>query len=166
MRSAEYWIEKLKLQKHPEGGWFKEVYKSDEKVLKDHLHKRFAGDRHHSTSIYFLLSGNEFSAFHRIKSDELWHFYEGSATTIHMIDENGKYSKAVVGNKPDTDEAFQVVVGHGVWFASELNDKNSYALVGCTVAPGFDYADFEMGERNTLIKMFPLHKELITMLTI
>ena len=165
MKSAEYWIEKLKLQKHPEGGWFKEVYKSDEKILKDHLHKRFSGARHHSTSIYFLLSGNEFSAFHRIKSDELWHFYEGSAITVHMIDENGKYSKALVGNNFDNGEAFQNVVPHGVWFASELSDKNSYALVGCTVAPGFDFEDFEMGDRDTLLKMFPMHKEIITRLT-
>ena len=166
MKSAEYWIEKLKLQKHPEGGWFKEVYKSDEKILKDHLHKRFAGDRHHSTSIYFLLSGNEFSAFHRIKSDELWHFYEGSAITVHMIDGKGRYSRALVGNDFDNGEAFQFVVPHGVWFASELSDKNSYALAGCTVSPGFDFEDFEMGEREEMARMFPEHKEIIERLTI
>ncbi|MFI5164933.1 MAG: cupin domain-containing protein, partial [Bacteroidia bacterium] len=141
------------------------VYKSDEKILKEHLPSRFTGDRHHSTSIYFLLSGKEFSAFHRIKSDEMWHFYEGSAIRIHMIDDNGKYSYGIIGRDFDYGEAFQFVVPHGVWFAAEVNDKSSYALVGCMVAPGFDYEDFEMGERETLIKMFPMQKELIARLS-
>ncbi len=166
MKSAEYWIERLGLERHPEGGWFKETYRSAEIIQKKHLPERFPGARRHSTSIYFLLAGNEFSAFHRIRSDEMWHFYEGSVITIHMIDENGRYSKALVGNDFENGEAFQFVVPRGVWFASEINDKNSYALAGCTVAPGFDYEDFEMGRRDEMAKMFPMHKEIIERLTI
>src|SRR5690242_12414204 len=91
--SREYWIQKLGLIKHPEGGYYSEVYRSKEMIKPRHLPERFSGERHHSTSIYFMIASDEFSAFHRIKSDELWHFYYGSDVTIHMIDENGKYSQ-------------------------------------------------------------------------
>ena len=90
MQTAEYWIEKLQLQKHPEGGYFKEVYRADETIPKHSLLERYSGERNHSTSIYFLITGDEFSAFHRIKSDETWHFYTGSFITIHTINENGE----------------------------------------------------------------------------
>src|SRR5438128_11315414 len=107
MKNAQYWIEKLGLEKHPEGGWFKEVYKADERIKKEHLHKRYSGDRHHSTSIYFLITSKEFSAFHRIKSDELWHFYNGSVITVHMINGDGKYSKVKLGREHEKGEMFQ-----------------------------------------------------------
>jgi predicted cupin superfamily sugar epimerase len=165
MKNAEYWIEKLGLRKHPEGGWFKEIYRSGEFIKKEHLPERFTSERHHSTSIYFLITIEEFSAFHRIKSDELWHFYEGSAITIHMIDETGKYSKVTLGKEIEKGEVFQYAIPQGVWFAATVDAENSFGLVGCTVAPGFHFEDFELGKREELVNMFPENKEVIQKLT-
>ena len=163
--AAEYYIKKLGLQKHPEGGWFKEVYRSSEEISGEHLPERFSGKRHHSTSIYFLLSSDTFSAFHRIKSDELWHFYEGSPVTIYMISGEGIYSEAVLGKKIENGEALQCVIPHGVWFGAKVNEPDSFCLVGCTVAPGFHFDDFELGSRIDLIEKYPEHNKIITLLT-
>ncbi len=165
MKNAEFWIKKLGLQKHPEGGWFKEAYRSGEFIRKEHLPERFKGERHHSTSIYFLITTAEFSAFHRIKSDELWHFYDGSAITIHMIDDAGKYSNVTLGKNIDKGEVLQYAIPQGVWFAAEIEEKDSYSLVGCTVAPGFHFDDFELAKREELVKLFPKHKKVIERLT-
>src|SRR5690349_2336535 len=96
-QKAEYWINKLEMERHPEGGWYREVYRAEEEIKKEHLHERYSGPRNHSTSIYFLLTSDTFSAFHRIRSDELWHFYTGSAVTVYMIDDEGNYSEAALG---------------------------------------------------------------------
>lgn len=159
-KNSEYWIEKLNLQKHPEGGWFREVYRSGESILKEHLPSRYSDLRNHSTSIYYLISENDFSAFHRLKSDETWHFYMGCPLKIHMIDERGNYSSVILG-----DDEFQFTIRRGVWFAAELTDKNSYALSGCTVAPGFHFDDFELGNRDKMCMEFPHLSELIIKLT-
>lgn len=165
MNKAEYWIEKLGLEKHPEGGWFKEVYRSKEKIKTEHLPERFGGERHHSTSIYFLLTSDTFSAFHRIKSDELWHFYDGTPVTIHMINEGGEYSQVTLGHDVDKGEVLQYVVPHSVWFGAEVKDMDSYSLVGCTVAPGFHFDDFELAKRDELSGKSPEHKGIIARLT-
>ena len=165
MNTAKYWIEKLNLQQHPEGGYFKEVYRTGEIIPKHSLHERYTGDRDHSTSIYFLITSSEFSAFHIIKSDETWHFYTGSSVAIHKIDETGKYSAVKLGSNPENDEVFQYTIPHGTWFAAAVDEADSFALVGCTVAPGFHYDDFELGEREKLIKSFPQHKEIIRRFT-
>ena len=161
MKTAEYYIKVLELEKHPEGGWFKEVYRSAEEVAKEHLPERFSGSRHHSTSIYFLLTSDTFSAFHRIKSDELWHFYEGTKVTIYMIDNAGNFSEISLGKDIENGELLQYAVPHGVWFGAKVNSADSFCLVGCTVAPGFHFDDFELGDRKVLLKMFPEHKEII-----
>ena len=164
MPNAEYWIEKLQLTKHPEGGAFREVYRSSLKIEKQNLPDDFNGDRNISTSIYFLLQKDEFSAFHRIASDELWHFYFGDALTIFEIDAStGKLSLHKLGSNFDDGEVFQTTIKAGNWFASKTN--KDYSLVGCTVAPGFDFADFELAERKKLIEEFPQHSQLITSLT-
>jgi predicted cupin superfamily sugar epimerase len=165
MKKAEYYITKLGLTKHPEGGWFKEIYRSDETILREHLPERFKGERAYSTSIYFLLTSGSFSAFHRISSDELWHFYAGSSVTIYMIDDSGKYSELKVGSNLESGEVFQCVIPKGVWFAASVNAADSYSLVGCTVAPGFHFDDFELGNREKMILAYPQHKELIKQLT-
>jgi hypothetical protein len=165
MNNAEYWINKLGLEKHPEGGWFSEVYRSEETTKAEQLPKRFAGERHHSTSIYFLLTSDTFSAFHRIKSDELWHFYDGSAVTIHMIDGNGEYSSVTLGRDIDKGEVLQYAIPHGVWFGAEVNDEGSYSLVGCTVAPGFHFDDFELAKQDELLGKYPEHKRIVKKLT-
>lgn len=165
MNNAEYWIKKLELEKHPEGGWFKEVYRADEIHKHEHLPERFTGERHHSTSIYFLLTSDTFSAFHRIKSDELWHFYTGSPVIVFMIDENGNYSEIKLGSNHEAGEVFQCVIPYGVWFGAKVNQANSFSLVGCTVAPGFHFDDFELAKRDELVKQFPQHEKIIERMT-
>ncbi len=165
-RNAQYWIDLLKLSKHPEGGYFKEVYRADEFVNKKSLPDRYTSFRSFSTSIYFLLQSHEFSAFHRLKSDEIWHFYEGSAITIYAISPDGTLTKTFIGNSPEKGERFQLLIPKGFWFAAILNTSDSYALVGCSVSPGFDFEDFEMGKRSDLEKQFPQHKDIIGKYTI
>ena len=165
MQTARYWIEKLKLEKHPEGGYFREVYRADETIPKHSLHERYSGERNHSTSIYFLITNKKFSAFHRIKSDETWHFYTGSTITIHTINESGKYSTVKLGSNPEKGEVFQFTIPHSTWFAASVDEPDLFALVGCTVSPGFNYDDFELGNREEMLKLFPQHKEIINNFT-
>ncbi|HVM86655.1 MAG TPA: cupin domain-containing protein [Puia sp.] len=162
---AAYWVSKLQLNKHAEGGYYREIYRSPITVNKNSLPDGFQGDRNFSTSIYFLLEGTEFSAFHRIASDELWHFYSGNSLTIYEIENNGNVLEHYLGNDPDNKESFQVMIKAGNWFASKLTNGNGYALAGCTVSPGFDFADFELAARKSLINKFPQHEKLITELT-
>ena len=166
MKDANYWISHLQLLKHPEGGFYKEVYRSEELVNQNHLPKRFTGDRCFCTAIYFLLQKNDFSAFHRIKSDETWHFYQGTSLTLYMIDETGVLTSSILGDNPENNESLQITIPQNAWFAAEVNDKSSYTLTGCTVAPGFDFTDFELGKRMELLNLFPQHKEVITLLSL
>ena len=165
MKDAAYWIDKLGLEPHPEGGYYVEVYKASESIAKDALPERFSGERAFSTSIYFLLEGQQVSKFHRIKSDELWHFYEGSGIIIYTLDADGVLTELHLGSDIEQGEAFQVVVPAGVWFGAVVKDNSSFALVGCTVAPGFHFDDFELAEQNNLIQMFPQHTATIQKLT-
>lgn len=159
MKDATYWIEKLGLEAHPEGGYFREIYRASETIGADGLPDRFLGDRSFSTSIYFLLTENIFSALHRIQSDELWFFHVGSSLSVHMIDPDGDYTCFNIG----PDGPFQVVVPAGCWFGATVDE--GFALVSCAVAPGFDFDDFELAKRDGLVKIFPQHKDLIERLT-
>jgi hypothetical protein len=165
MKTAEYWIKKLDLQAHPEGGYFRETYRSGETIPKHALPVRFSGDRTFSTSIYYLLNQHQHSAFHRIQQDEIWHFYEGSPLTLHILNPNNSYRTITLGRDPDTGESLQAIVEAGSWFAAAVNNTESYALVGCTAAPGFDFADFELADRGQLIELFPDHRNLIKKFT-
>ena len=148
MKTAQDWIESLRLTKHPEGGYYRETYRSQATV----------GERAVSTAIYFLLPAGEVSALHRIKSDELWHFYAGNPLAIHVIATDGRYSAIVLSaDNP------QAVVPAGNWFGATV--ETGYALVGCTVAPGFDFRDFEMAERTALLAAYPHHRQVIERLT-
>ena len=118
----------------------------------------YDGPRHVSTAIYYMLVADQFSAFHRVRSDELWHHYMGGSLTLHTID-SGKLSEIKMGKSKG--EAQQIAIKANTWFAASLNDKNSYCLLGCTVSPGFDYRDWELGRRNDLVKMFPQHTTII-----
>jgi uncharacterized protein len=162
---AQYYITAYQMQAHPEGGYFAETYRSTEKIPQNALPSRFKGDRSFATGIYFLLESHHISALHRIESDEMWHFYAGCPLDVFMIDTTGKLDIFRLGNNPDSGEVFQAVVPAGVWFGSKPAVLNSYSLVGCTVAPGFDFQDFEMKSRTELIAMFPQHEEIIKMLT-
>ena len=108
-----------------------------------------------------MLEGNQVSNFHKLKSDEQWHFYDGSSIVIYVIGEGGNLNKILLGRNIDKGESLQTVIKHNSWFAAELSDKTSFALIGCTVAPGFDFNDFELGKRDELIKTFPQFEELI-----
>lgn len=162
---AEFWITHLGLKKHPEGGFYKEVYRSDELLSKKHLPQRYTSFRATSTSIYYLLKGNEFSSFHRLKSDEIWHFYSGSAVAVYIILPTGKLSIQTCGPTVQKGNVFQLVIPRGCWFAAKVTNSSSYSLLGCTVAPGFDFEDFELGNREELIKAFPQHTSVINQFT-
>ena len=166
LKPASYWIDKYALSPHPEGGYYAETYRASESVPQQSLPSRFGGDRSFSTGIYFLLETHNFSAFHRIKSDEMWHFYAGEALEIFVIhEEQGEMRVIKLGDDPEKGETFQAVVPAGAWFASRPAQGSTYALVGCTVAPGFDFADFEMAEREALQMQFPEFKQIIQELT-
>ncbi len=134
-------------------------------ILPDHLPKRYKSSRNLSTSIYFLLEGNQVSNFHKLKSDEQWHFYDGSSIVIYVIDEGGNLNKILLGRNIENGESIQSVIKQNSWFAAELSDITSFALIGCTVAPGFEFNDFELGKRDELIDTFPQLRELIYKLT-
>jgi hypothetical protein len=129
------------------------------------LPPRFGGDRAFSTAIYFLLVGDDFSALHRIRQDEIFHFYDGSALLLHVIDPHGSYSMVKVGRDLSAGQLPQAVVKAGSLFGATVSDPRSYSLVGCTVAPGFDFADFEMPDREELCRQFPQHRPVIERLT-
>lgn len=144
---------------------FRETYRSTESITKENLPDRFSGDRNFSTAIYFLLNADEFSAFHRLKQDEIWHFYDGSALTIHIIDEKGEYFELVLGKETMEKESLQIAVNGGWLFGASVKKGGSFSLVGCTVAPGFDFDDFEMPSRNELLLKYPHYEKVIRGLT-
>lgn len=161
MRDAHTWITRLGLQPHPEGGWFRETYRSAERIAHASLPPRFTGDRAFATMIYYLLDGGTFSAFHRIQQDEGWHFYDGSSLTLHVLAPDGTHATHRLG----LDHEPQAVVPAGHYFAAVVDDPASYTLAGCTVAPGFDFTDFEMPSRGELLHRFPQHRALLERLT-
>lgn len=166
MKKALYYTVALGLQKHPEGGYFKEVYRSKDIIPKNALPVSFTGDRNIATSIYYMLVNTDKSHFHKIKSDESWHFYAGNTVQIIAIGPGGALFKFLLGNDIARGEHFQVTIPAGWWFgASLVSTEESYALMGCTVAPGFDFADFEMAKRETLLELFPQHKAIIEFYT-
>ena len=165
-KDAKYWIEQLQLNRHPEGGYFREIYRSNEFVNKKSLPNRYSSFRSFYTSIYFLLESHEFSAFHRLKSDEIWHFYTGSPITILAISPAGSLSESLLGNEPKNGERLQLLIPKGYWFSALIRKPNSFALAGCSVAPGFDFDDFELGARAELVKRFPQHKEILEKYTL
>lgn len=155
-------IKKLKLEPHPEGGYFAEVYRSDGVINNET--GDFPDGRNFSTSIYYLLGSDDISKLHRIKSDELWHHYEGSSITIHIISSGGKYEKRRLGKDLEDDQLPQQTVPAGSWFGITVDDTDSYVLCSCTVAPGFDFQDFEMAEKQAMLDAYPQHQMIINSL--
>jgi predicted cupin superfamily sugar epimerase len=154
---ARFWVKKLGLEKHPEGGYYKETYRASVEIDVPGLGKRSAG-----TAIYYLLERSQFSAFHRIKSDEIWHFYAGSPLVLHVIDLQGRLGRMALG-RPGKNAVPQAVVKAGCWFSASSTGR--YSLVGCTVAPGFDFADFELARRDEMVLRYPEHKKAIVKYT-
>lgn len=158
---AEYLIQKLSLEEHPEGGYFSQTFKSD----KQFDLPGYGGPRSACTAIYYLLKSGQFSAFHRVRSDELWHFYAGSALVLYVIEKGGRLRRIVLGSNLSRDQVFQAAVSAGDWFAASVVRPRSYSLVGCTVAPGFEYQDWELADRETLLKEHPEHRRIIVKYT-
>lgn len=163
-----------------EGGYFHESYRSDKYVQigdncdinpKDKDYS-FSNPGHGPpdvrpvlTLIYYLLDGDQFSAFHRVKHDEIWHFYKGSSVNLYILNDSEKLLIIKLGNDIKNDEQVQYVIKGNTWFGADINDKSSYSLVGCSVSPGFDFRDFELGERVRLKIMYPQHECIINRLT-
>jgi len=165
MLTAQDWIESLQLTPHPEGGFFREMYRCPETIAQAHLPPRFSGARSFVTAIYFLLRSQDFSALHRLRQDEIWHFYDGTALTLTLIDPPGNLRTIRLGREVRAGEVLQAVVPGGCLFGAAVDAPDSYALVGCTVAPGFDFADFEMPPRQSLLTAYPQHQAVIERLT-
>lgn len=163
--TAEHWKKTLQLMQHVEGGSFRETYRAPLVIDHEALPEGFAGARNASTAIYFLLEDGDFSAFHRIAADEMWHFYDGQPLHIYEIKPDGSLHVHRLGRDVGQGEQLQLVIPAGSWFASSVEETGGFALVGCTVAPGFDFADFELAEREILSKQFPQHAGLIALLT-
>lgn len=163
--NAQYWKARLKLESHVEGGAFKEVYRSSLMLPQSMLTDAHKGERSASTSIYFLLEYGQFSALHRIASDEIWHHYDGAVLTIYEIDEDGKLTKHLLGKNIDNGELPQVIIKANSWFGSRVEVEGGYTLCACTVAPGFDFADFELADEKTLSDQYPQYQDLIKSLT-
>jgi predicted cupin superfamily sugar epimerase len=159
--TAREWIERLALVPHPEGGWYRETYRSSERVEAAALPSRFGGARVLSTAIYYLLRAGDRSALHRIKSDEIWHHYAGDAVTLWVLEAPGVARQLRLGG----DGLPQVTVPAGAWYGARVADGGDYALMGGTVAPGFEFADFELGDRTVLLAGWPAHRAIIEALT-
>lgn len=151
-------IDKLNLLPHPEGGYYKEMYRSEGSIPAAAL-PHYSSSRNYATSIYFLLDSENFSSLHRIKQDELWYFHSGSGLTVHVISPEGQYNTIKLGSGENED--FQAWVPGGSWFGATVDQENSYALVSCAVAPGFDFADFELGKKEELSQLYPQHIDII-----
>ena len=152
-------IERFGLQPHPEGGYFRESFRGAENVTRE---ASPGTTRSASTAIYYMLCDGAHSAWHRIRSDEVWHFYAGEPIDIHVIDTAGQLLTHRLGNAlTHADAVFQAVVPAGQWFAAELCDQAAFALVGCTVAPGFEFSEFELADVAALAKAYPQHEGVI-----
>ena len=161
MVTPQQLIEQYQLQRHPEGGWYKETYRSNEYIAASTLPAWFDDKRSFSTAIYFLLEENDFSAFHRIKSDECWHFYAGDPLFIYVIRQDGELIIVRLGSDITKGQLFQYVVPANCWFASKPAPGSTFCFVGCTVSPGFDFKDFELADGGTLSALYPTHKNII-----
>lgn len=164
MYTADYFISKLNLEGHIEGGYFKEVYRNSFDTTGEGYKYNFEGVRALSTAIYFLLKSGQVSKFHKLKFDELWFYHCGCPMVIHMIDEQGEYSRAILGLDIERGELPQILVPSNTIFGAEPLEVDTFSFVSCMVSPGFDYKDFYLYEEKELIDMYPKHQDIITRL--
>ena len=166
MISVDDIIERLGMQLHAEeGGYFAETYKCQELIPRKALPTRYHGKRSFGTSIFYLLTPDEVSALHRLESDEIFHFYLGDPVTMLQLHPDGSTNVVTLGQDIRSGQQLQVVVPRGTWQGSLLNEGGEFALLGCTVAPGFEYSDYEASSRGDLLKEYPEHEDLIARLT-
>jgi predicted cupin superfamily sugar epimerase len=153
--NAEYWITKLNLKEHSEGGYFRETYRKKANI----------NGRDLATSIYYLLPSGMASKLHRLRNDEIWYYHLGAPIKIYFIKDHGIVEEHILGPDPDKDHVFSKVIPAETIFGAEVMEDNSFSLVSCNMSPGFEYKDFELLSREKLINLFPQHKELIEKLT-
>lgn len=158
---ASYFIDKYNMQKHPEGGYYTEIYRAE--TVLDHPRNR--QKRNTATSIYFMLNKNNKSHFHQLSSDELWYFHYGCAVAVHMLVPDGSYRCELLGSGEKKGEHPQVIIPAGTIFAAENTDINDFSFFGCVVTPGFHFDDFKLLTRNELVRQFPEHEKLIKKFT-
>lgn len=162
---AQRLIETLGLRPHPEGGFFRETWRSNLTTTLQGGPGGPEGSRSLGTAIYYLLSGDEVSKLHRLKADEVWHLYSGGPLALHLLDDRRGCRTLQLGDRTSHGPVFQTTVPGGCWFGASLPVADSFALAGCTLAPGYDHADFELGDRTHLLKLFSDHEEMIRRLT-
>ncbi|HKI43981.1 MAG TPA: cupin domain-containing protein [Balneolales bacterium] len=165
MPSAEFWKEKLNLDAHPEGGYYREIYRSGDTIARAGLPPRYPGDRSAATLIYYLLKDDDFSAFHRIRSDEIWIYVAGDSLDIHAIRPDGSYKIERLGKNIVEGSSPVRIIEHGSWFGASLPFHSSFCLCTCMVSPGFDFADFEMADPGILKNIHPEHAQIIDKLS-
>lgn len=158
LQAAAYWTERLELLPHPEGGYYKEVFRSSQEVVRESS----TAIKQACTSIYYLLEGNDFSGFHRLASDEIWYFHKGVPLMIHIIDEQGVYTTKELSDT--LSGCLSIVIEAGLWFAAEIPSAQEFTLVSCAVAPGFDFTEFEMAKKDELIELYPQHRDILSRL--
>lgn len=159
MSDIQRLVDQLQLQPHIEGGFYRETYRSKESI------KNAQGqERHLSTLIYFLLPSGRFSKFHKIASDEIWLYQQGAPVAIHLLLEDGTHKVDVLGEDIYNGQQLQVIIPAGTLFGAEVLGDNTFALSACMVSPGFDFADFQLLEKDDLIEMFPQHANIINRL--
>lgn len=164
MISSESLIKAFDLKKHPEGGHFKETYRSREILSKQALPSRYKGDRCFSTAIYFLICAGEVSRLHRIASDEIWHFYLGGPLELLQIAEDGTMERVMLGPDVEAGQKLQHAVPARRWFGARPAEASAYSFVGCTVAPGFDFSDFELADAKELSRFRDLREAILPFL--
>ncbi len=164
--TAEQIIKFFKMQPLPqEGGYYVETYRAAEQIKKAALPPGFSGDRNLISTILYLLTADTVSSLHRLKSDEMFHFYLGDPVTMLQLHPDGRSEIIILGHDILNGQKIQVMVPKGVWQGAFVKDNGRFALMGCTVAPGFNFADYEQADRKDLVKQYPSQKDLITRLT-
>ncbi len=164
--TAQHIINWLKLKPHPEeGGFYSETYRCLENISQPCLPERYASPRSMGTAIYYLLTPETFSAIHRLRTDEIFHFYLGDPVTMLQLLPDGSSKVLTLGTDILNDQQLQLIVPRNTWQGSFLNPGGTFALLGCTMAPGFDFVDYEHGSREALLQAYPNQKDLILRLT-
>lgn len=163
--SVDDLIRELELQPHPEGGYYRETYRSDDKIMKSCLPERYGADRSVSTCIYYMLTADTFSVMHKVESDEIFHHYLGAPLEMLLLHPSGHSEIVIVGPDVSAGQRPQFVIRRGVWQGSRVLGGAAFTLIGATVAPGFDFADFSEGTRAELSAQFPEQAALIGALT-
>ncbi len=169
MQTAKFWIDRLRLERHPEGGWFRETYRSEGQYDFSEA-AAFSSARSYATSIYYLLEQGDRSRLHRIHSDEQWYFHAGSPLNVHCFPQAGEPTSFTLGLDADAGQTPHSWVPAEQWFGAYLSEEtdapeDAYALVSCVVAPGFDFRDFTFADREALTAKFPDHARIIETLS-